>query len=140
MVDHFDVMTPLRFLLCLRKLQTADTNADSVDNDEDAANKNCIDDNSYGQSYNNLLCMESHYAKRQNTLIWHQHRRSVIDPMRQIGLYEHFCFKRKYINDDFMQKICGILDVNSFDVRTPTSQVRQCGEIFNFQFFLQHIF
>lgn len=103
LIDHFDVVTPLRLLLFLRKLHGADQSS--------------------ARCFNDIIGMESHFEQRQNSMVWHQHRRNIIDPMRNNGLYKGFVFRGQHIDDNFMQKICGILDVNSFDVRTPSCKV-----------------
>lgn len=106
LVNNFDIVTPLRLILGLQNIVNADIETTSL----------TIDD---------LLCMESHCAERNNSPIWHHHQTTVIKPMQQIKLYDKLEFKQKNIavNDDFIHRLIGILDVNSFDVRTPNSVV-----------------
>lgn len=120
LIEHFDLITPLRLLLLLRRLHALAIDGERYGGGDGAGDEVT---SASRRTYRDLIGMESHFEQRQNTLIWHQHRRAIIDPLRQSGLYECFMFDGQYINDDFVQKICGILDVNSFDVRTQTSQV-----------------
>lgn len=88
LIDHFDVLSVLRFLI-LR------TNFDLK------------------SDYDDILEMESHCSKRRGTDIWLLHQKNIIDPLKQIGLLE-----LEGVTEDFIQRLCGILDVNSFEIRT----------------------
>ncbi|XP_051162297.1 SET domain-containing protein SmydA-8-like [Leptopilina boulardi] len=59
--------------------------------------------------------MEDHSIKRRNTEIWQEREESVVDVFREMKLIS--------ANDknagELVQKICGILDVNSFELRSP---------------------
>lgn len=106
LVNNFDIVTPLRLVLCLQNIVNTDIEATTL----------TLDD---------VLDMESHCAQRKNSAIWHHHQTTVIKPMQQIKLYDKLEFKQKNItvNDDLIHRLIGILDVNSFDVRTPNSVV-----------------
>lgn len=73
-----------------------------------------------------LLCMESHCAVRKNAWIWQQHAKNVIVPLRDVMRIDDLFGELSapwQLTDEFLQKICGILDVNTFEVRTPTFEV-----------------
>lgn len=105
LLSHFDIVTPLRFLFFLQNVENGiETTHFTIDD---------------------LLNMECHCEKRRNSTIWNHHQTSVVNAMQQISLYDKFVFKQKSItvNDDFIHRLIGILDVNSFDVRTPNCVV-----------------
>lgn len=64
----------------------------------------------------NFLELESHEKDRKDTLIWRDHQLNVVEVMRTHELLS------SSEDDDLVQKICGILDVNSFEVRGPVSK------------------
>lgn len=111
LIDNFDVVTPLRVLLLLYRY--AEQNVHSTVAPD---LKTQIDE---------LLSMESHCVERQGTWIWNQHAKNVIEPMREIDIDGKFAGVQAPWNltDDFLQKICGILDVNTFEVRTQYFEV-----------------
>lgn len=90
LIDHFDTLSVLR-LLCLRK------------------NPKKLSD------YDEIMKMESHCVQRQNTNIWRLHQKKIVEPLRAIGLLQY-----EGIPDEFIQRLCGILDVNAFEIRTNT--------------------
>lgn len=113
LIDNFDVVTPLRILvLCYRYAEQV---TNSGENDIEL--KECIDE---------ILCMESHCSKRNNASIWKQHATNVIAPLRNLtninDLFEMMNAPWK-LTDEFIQKICGILDVNTFEIRTQNFEV-----------------
>lgn len=66
--------------------------------------------------YKEVMKMESHCAERRGTSIWFLHENCVVKPLRAANM----------IRDDdesLIQKYCGILDVNTFEVRTETFEV-----------------
>uniref|UniRef100_A0A182R8Y9 SET domain-containing protein n=1 Tax=Anopheles funestus TaxID=62324 RepID=A0A182R8Y9_ANOFN len=86
--DHFNIVTPIRCLLLYR---------------------------SDRQKYDELLAMESHCDSRRGTEIWLIHEQYVIEPM----LYEE-AFQQiddLIVTSELLQRICGILDVNTFEIR-----------------------
>ncbi|XP_031622416.1 SET domain-containing protein SmydA-8-like isoform X2 [Contarinia nasturtii] len=121
LIDNFDVVTPLRVLLLFYRYAmlmmtttssatsttTATTNAPTIDTDL----KYQIDE---------ILSMESHMEQRRNTWIWNEHAKNVLQPLRSINIDAKFqSFNAPWtLTDDFLQKICGILDVNTFEFRT----------------------
>lgn len=113
MVDNFDVITPLRFLLLLKRVQ-------NEVHDEKATDIN----------FEDILSMESHCDKRRDTLIWNTHLERVIGPLMNLPAIKTI-LKQVNIDEVFLQKLCGILDVNTFEVRTKNFEV-----IFFYGFFL----
>lgn len=66
--------------------------------------------------YNEVMKMESHCVKRQGTHIWLMHENCIIKPLKAVNI----------ITDDdgpLIQRYCGILDVNAFEVRSDTFEV-----------------
>lgn len=94
-IDNFNVVTPLR---CLYLYENNNTKT----------------------IYDDILKMESHCAVRKDTQIWKLHENNIIKPLKISGLLTKFS---QQITDELLQKICGILDVNTFEVRTPTFEV-----------------
>ncbi|XP_066992473.2 uncharacterized protein [Anabrus simplex] len=71
-------------------------------------------------AWDNLISLESHIEERRNLPIWMEHQFNVVQVLREQGLLQDD------EDDELLQKLCGILDVNSFEVRTPagTEQLR----------------
>ena len=93
-IQHFDVITPLRFFILSKNKERA-------------------------ESFMQVMEMESHCDKRRGTNIWKMHEANVYQPLKKLALFQH---DESFIND-FVQKMCGILDVNTFEVRTPRFEV-----------------
>ncbi|XP_033608644.1 SET domain-containing protein SmydA-8 isoform X3 [Cryptotermes secundus] len=66
--------------------------------------------------WTSFLELESHEEKRRNTLIWRDHQLNIVEVLRDHGLLA------PTEDADLVQRICGILDVNSFEVRGPPSK------------------
>ncbi|KAL3273948.1 hypothetical protein HHI36_015371 [Cryptolaemus montrouzieri] len=60
--------------------------------------------------------LESHVEARRNTPIWKTHQILVEDILKDTKL-----ISEKDIENETIQKICGILDVNTFEIRAPPS-------------------
>lgn len=97
LINNFDVLTPLRFLLLI------------INGDDDLRDE--------------ISRMESHCSLRRNSNIWNEHAKNVIKPLQEMGILTALNQQKSIIDSDFVQKICGILDVNSFEVRTPYFEV-----------------
>lgn len=112
LIDNSDVVTPLRVLLLFYRY--AELKERLTDDDTDL--KCQIDE---------MLTMESHCGERKGTWIWNQHAQNVIQPLRDINIDKIFESVNAPwpLTDDFLQKICGILDVNTFEVRTKNFEV-----------------
>lgn len=87
LIDHFDVISILRCLI-LRNNHELSSN------------------------YNEILQMESHCTKRDGTDIWLLHQRNIVNPLQKIGLLD-----QEGVTDKFIQRLCGIFDVNAFEIR-----------------------
>lgn len=89
-------------------------------------NANATIDMQLQQAVEDILSMESHCMTRKNAWIWQQHAKNVILPLLDImridDIFKHINAPWD-ITDEFLQKICGILDVNTFEVRTPNFEV-----------------
>lgn len=104
---------PLRFLALM---YTMALNNDDPKNDL----KLKIDD---------ALSMESHCVKRHRTWIWADHEKNIVEPLiKMLKIDQQFnAINSSWkITDEFCQKICGILDVNMFEVRTKHFEVNIC--------------
>lgn len=69
--------------------------------------------------------MESHCSKRRGTKIWDLHENRVIKTLIGVELIRD-------CDADLIQRYCGILDVNTFEVRTESFEVRISFEILVF--------
>uniref|UniRef100_A0A182ND80 SET domain-containing protein n=1 Tax=Anopheles dirus TaxID=7168 RepID=A0A182ND80_9DIPT len=86
--DHFNTVTPVRCLLLYRS-----------------------DRNKYEQ----LMAMESHCDSRRGTEIWHIHEQYVIEPLMYEEEFQQI--DDLIVTTELLQRICGILDVNTFEIR-----------------------
>nr|CAI5827592.1 unnamed protein product [Callosobruchus analis] len=80
------------------------------------------------ETWKQILQLEPHMEERRHSPIWRRHQITV----------EHFLRKHKALSDEdilneLVQRICGVLDVNTFEVRPPHSNLvvitnpeRQC--------------
>ncbi|KDR18205.1 Protein msta, isoform A, partial [Zootermopsis nevadensis] len=66
--------------------------------------------------WTSFLELESHDEKRRGTLIWRDHQLNVIDVLQSHGLLT------LAEDTDCVQRICAILDVNSFELRGPPTK------------------
>lgn len=114
LLDNFDVVTPLRVLLLFYRYA------------EQRKMNSCVDADLKSQ-IDEILNMESHCVERKDSWIWKQHAKNAIQPLRKINIDDMFASVDApwCLTDEFLQKICGILDVNTFEVRTQHFEVRQ---------------
>lgn len=63
------------------------------------------------EAFEEIVKLEAHLEKRRDTAIWRRHRISVEDVLKETNL-----ITQKDVEEELVQKICGILDVNSFEV------------------------
>lgn len=73
-------------------------------------------ENETTQNHHTFLEMESHTEERKREFIWESYKRTVVEP-----LLKHLeeAFRKTPVNEEFIQKICGIFDVNAFEIRGP---------------------
>ncbi|XP_015126796.1 SET domain-containing protein SmydA-8 [Diachasma alloeum] len=64
-----------------------------------------------GDSWRALMGLEAHLEDRKDTRVWQDRQETVVDVLRRLGLAENA--------DNVLQRICGIVDVNSFELRSP---------------------
>lgn len=69
------------------------------------------------EAFEEIVKLEAHLEQRRDTAIWRRHRISVEDVLKETNL-----ITQKDVEEELVQKICGILDVNSFEVRPPNSE------------------
>lgn len=58
--------------------------------------------------------MESHLEDRRNSHIWRSHKIFVEQILEKLNF-----LTKKDLEEELVQKVCGILDVNSFELRQP---------------------
>ncbi|CAG9773984.1 unnamed protein product [Ceutorhynchus assimilis] len=78
------------------------------------------------KAFEEVLKLEPHLEKRRDTAIWRRHRISVEEILKETNL-----LRKEDIEEELVQKVCGILDVNAFEVRPPldlsiTNPEKQC--------------
>ncbi|XP_058831016.1 SET domain-containing protein SmydA-8-like [Topomyia yanbarensis] len=86
--NHFSVITPVRCLLLYR-----------IDQDR----------------YNEMMRMEAYLEERRGTEIWDVHEKCVVKPLLENGIFENFGDLE--VTGELIQRICGILDMNTFELR-----------------------
>uniref|UniRef100_A0A1B6C1U0 SET domain-containing protein n=1 Tax=Clastoptera arizonana TaxID=38151 RepID=A0A1B6C1U0_9HEMI len=69
-----------------------------------------------------LLSLESHVDERRGTFVWESHHENVVKKLHIFGITT---MTEKDV--EYVQKICGIVDVNCFEVRGPMG-VRGSGQ------------
>ncbi|XP_044252977.1 SET domain-containing protein SmydA-8-like isoform X1 [Tribolium madens] len=62
----------------------------------------------------NFLQLEAHLNFRRESQIWRRNRVNIEDVLFKLKILDE-----NDLRDDVVQKICGILDINTFDVRQP---------------------
>lgn len=84
--------------------------------------------------YKRVMELESHCEERRGTPIWALHEKCVVKPLKDVEMIRE--------QDELLiQKYCGILDVNTFEVRTESFEVylwfhgHHSGIEFTFLFF-----
>ncbi|XP_063973516.1 SET domain-containing protein SmydA-8-like [Diachasmimorpha longicaudata] len=63
------------------------------------------------ESWEEIMKLEAHLKERKDTQVWHDRQETVINVLKRVGLVDN--------SDDLLQRICGIIDVNSFELRSP---------------------
>lgn len=91
LIDNFDVVTPLRFIMFSQ-------------------------DPSQAESYKEVMKMESHCAERRGTSIWQMHELCIVKPLVAAGVIAEE-------DSALIQRYCGIMDVNAFEVRGEKFEV-----------------
>lgn len=66
------------------------------------------------ETWKELMKMESHMEKRRDTPIWRNHKSNIEDVVASFGL-----LTEDDVKNEIVQKVCGILDVNTFELRIP---------------------
>ncbi|XP_034951070.1 SET domain-containing protein SmydA-8-like isoform X2 [Chelonus insularis] len=61
-----------------------------------------------------VLKLEAHLDARRNTLVWKERQENVVDVLKAFKLID-----QSQTSDELIQQLCGILDVNSFELRSP---------------------
>lgn len=68
--------------------------------------------------FNKILELESHVDKRRNTPVWQERNKNVVQPILKSNIQKYLQLNSK-IDEEFLQQLCGILDVNPFEIRAP---------------------
>ncbi|XP_008547423.1 SET domain-containing protein SmydA-8-like [Microplitis demolitor] len=61
--------------------------------------------------WDKIMKLEAHLDERQNTVVWKERQEEVVDVLK--------FFKFTEESDEVIQRLCGIIDVNSFELRSP---------------------
>lgn len=61
--------------------------------------------------------MEAHQTERRGTAIWKTHHKTTIEPLLASNIKS--LIKSVDVDADLLQRICGVFDVNSFEIRAP---------------------
>lgn len=69
-----------------------------------------------------FLELEAHLDKRRASAVWAQRQEQVVEVLRSSGVVAE-----DGSEDELVQRIMGILDVNSFEVRGPVAIGQQLG-------------
>ncbi|XP_030751723.1 SET domain-containing protein SmydA-8-like isoform X2 [Sitophilus oryzae] len=78
------------------------------------------------ETYKRLLDLEPHLEARRDTAIWRRHRIAVENVMQEMNL-----LSEDDIKDELIQKICGILDINTFEGNQERQQHLLEGKYFS---------
>ncbi|KRT80077.1 SET domain-containing protein, partial [Oryctes borbonicus] len=68
------------------------------------------------ETWSRFLSMEAHLDKRKDTPIWVRHKEYTEKPLTDLQQ-----LTEDDLEQEIVQKICGILDINTFEVRPPES-------------------
>lgn len=69
-----------------------------------------------------LWQLESHLEERQKTPVWKELQTKVVQPLLSSGLLSGLSLSlNAELNEDFLQRLCAIIDVNAFEIRAPDS-------------------
>uniref|UniRef100_A0A0C9R3R4 Msta_1 protein n=2 Tax=Fopius arisanus TaxID=64838 RepID=A0A0C9R3R4_9HYME len=64
------------------------------------------------ESWSEIMRLEAHLDVRRTTKVWKDRQETVVDVLKRVGLAPKD-------SDEVLQRICGIIDVNSFELRSP---------------------
>lgn len=70
--------------------------------------------------FDHLMSLESHLNERRGSDVWLEYNKTIVQPFLNTGTAEFFT-QCPPIDETLLQTICGILDVNSFEIRAPDS-------------------
>ncbi|XP_026474444.1 SET domain-containing protein SmydA-8-like [Ctenocephalides felis] len=85
------------------------------------------------QKLQEVMKMEAHQEKRRNKAIWHLYRAVVIKALYDFGLVD----PEKW-NEESLQRLCGILDVNTFEIRCPAGTSSTARALFPLASLMSH--
>ncbi|XP_034245070.1 SET domain-containing protein SmydA-8-like [Thrips palmi] len=76
-------------------------------------------------AWKSFLDLEAHLDKRRSRPVWEERQKGVVEVLRAAGL-----LAADGSEDELLQRVCAILDVNSFEVRGPAQGLagQQAGE------------
>ncbi|EAT38341.1 AAEL009757-PA [Aedes aegypti] len=100
--NHFNVVMPVRCLMLYR---------------------------SNRERYDEVMTMESRLEERRGTEIWDIHEKFVVKPLMESGIFAEK-FEGLEVTGELIQRICGILDANTFEIRgNVDSRESQMGNL-----------
>lgn len=68
--------------------------------------------------YEEVLQMEAHLTRRRGTDIWLNYQKQVIQPLQSAGVLLQLR-NGESIDEELLQRMLGIADINSFEIRAP---------------------
>ncbi|XP_058795741.1 SET domain-containing protein SmydA-8-like isoform X2 [Phymastichus coffea] len=69
--------------------------------------------------WNSLMSMEAHLNERRNTAVWKDCETRIVNVFKKFSLYA----PTEHNQDESLQKLCGIVDVNTFELRSPAGPI-----------------
>ncbi|KAL7287967.1 hypothetical protein TKK_0018023 [Trichogramma kaykai] len=66
-----------------------------------------------------IMAMESHLDERRGSPVWRERELGVVSVLRKYGL------ESSSTDPDELQRLCGVVDVNCFELRAPSSRAYQ---------------
>lgn len=93
LIEHFSAFGPLKCLMLLENPERSSVASE-------------------------ILKLPSFSEERRDSDIWKEHENNVVDPLMKSGLIP--LLKTVKVDPELIQKVCGIIDANSFEIRNPS--------------------
>ncbi|XP_075166931.1 uncharacterized protein LOC142239052 [Haematobia irritans] len=68
--------------------------------------------------FDRMMTAECYLDKRRGTDIWKHYNANVVKPLMKSRISEYLTHGSK-LNEDFIQRLCALIDVNGFEIRAP---------------------
>ncbi|XP_065369562.1 SET domain-containing protein SmydA-8-like [Calliphora vicina] len=70
------------------------------------------------EDFSKILQLMSHLEKRRKSAIWQERNKQIVQPILKSNLKNYFQLGCK-LDEEFLQHLCGVLDVNTYEIRAP---------------------